>query len=151
LRPGAALALLRSVDDAEIRVRLDAVAHALRPLHKLLVALTQEDWEKTHAPVAGPVQLFQLLTQDPFFLWLHPLSALMAEVDELYDQKEPINPDAVAALRLSLERLVSDRGVEPAPDSFVARYLAILQRDPEVVLSHAKLRRALDRLDLAVS
>jgi hypothetical protein len=92
------------------------------------------------------VQLFQLLTQDPFFLWLHPLSALMAEVDELYDQKEPIDTEAVKALRLSLEALVSNRGLEPAPDSFVARYLAILQAEPEVVLAHAKLRRALDRL-----
>jgi hypothetical protein len=86
------------------------------------------------------------LTQDPFFLWLHPLSALMAEVDELYDQKEPIDGEAVKALRLSLEALVGDRGLLPAPDSFVARYLAILQDDPGVVMLHARLRRALDQL-----
>jgi hypothetical protein len=134
------------VDDQEIRQRLDALAHALRPLHKALVDVVQLDWEKSRGPIAGPVQLFQLLTQDPFFLWLHPLSALMAEVDELYDQKEPIDPEAVKALRLSLEALVGDRGQVPPPDSFVARYLAILQDAPEVVLEHARLRRALDRL-----
>jgi hypothetical protein len=135
-----------SVDDQEIRQRLDAVAHALRPLHKALVDGVQREWEKTRGPIAGPVQLFQLLTQDPFFLWLHPLSALMAEVDELYDQKEPIDGEAVKALRLNLEALLGDRGLVPAPDSFVARYLGILQEDPDVVLLHAKVRRALDQL-----
>jgi hypothetical protein len=134
------------VDDEEIRRRLDAVAHALRPLHRALVDVVQREWEKSHPPVAGPLQLFQLLTQDPFFLWLHPLSALMAEVDELHDEKEPIDAVAVKALRASLEALIGDGGQAPPPESFVARYLAILQQEPDVVLEHAKLRRALDRL-----
>ena len=135
------------MDDQEIRQRLDEVAHALRPLHKALVDLVKLDYEKQKgATIPGPVQLFQLLTQDPFFLWLHPMSALMAEVDELHDQKEPVTPEDVAAVRASLEGLVGDRGQEPSPDSFVSRYLEILQNEPDVVMHHAKLRRALDRL-----
>ena len=135
------------MDDQEIRKRLDEVSHALRPLHKALVDLVQADYEKRQGrPVGGPVQLFQLLTQDPFFLWLHPMSALMAEIDELYDQKEPIAPDAVAGVRATLESLIADRGQEPSPDSFVSRYLEILQNEPDVVMEHARVRRALDRL-----
>ena len=135
------------MDDVEIRKRLDEVAHALRPLHKALVDLVKLDYEKQKGTtIPGPVQLFQLLTQDPFFLWLHPMSALMAEVDELHDQKEPVTPEDVAAVRASLEGLVGDRGQEPSPDSFVSRYLEILQNEPDVVMHHAKLRRALDRL-----
>ena len=135
------------MDDAEIRKRLDDVTQALRPLHKLLVDLVRYDYEKRQGrPVGGPVQLFQLLTQDPFFLWLHPMSALMAEIDELYDQKEPIDPAAVAAVRTTLESLVGSRGQEPSPDSFVSRYLEILQNQPDVVMAHARLRRALDKL-----
>ena len=132
--------------DAEVRQRLDEVTHALRPLHKALVDLVRVDYEKQHGRVAGPVRLFQLLTTDPFFAWLHPMSALMAEIDELYDQKEPIAPDAVKAVRATLESLVGNRGQEPSPDSFVSRYLEILQNHPEVVMAHSKLRRALDRL-----
>ena len=135
------------MDDQEIRKRLDEVSHALRPLHKALVDLVQADYEKRQGrPVGGPVQLFQLLTQDPFFLWLHPMSALMAEIDELYDQKEPVAMDAVVAVRTTLESLVGNRGQEPSPDSFVSRYLEILQNDPDVVMAHARVRRALDRL-----
>jgi hypothetical protein len=135
------------MDDAEIRKRLDALTHALRPLHKTLVDLVRGDYERRHGrPVAGPVQLFQLLTQDPFFLWLHPMSALMAEIDELYDQKEPIEHDDVVAVRSTLEGLVGDRGQEPSPDSFVSRYLEFLQDSPDVVMAHARLRKALDHL-----
>ena len=134
-------------DDAEIRLRLDAISHALRPLHKALVDLVRDDYEKRQGrPVGGPVQLFQLLTRDPFFLWLHPMSALMAEIDELYDQKEPIEIDAVVAVRTTLESLVGSRGQEPSPDSFVSRYLEILQNEPDVVMLHARVRKALDRL-----
>src|SRR5262245_11336725 len=104
------------MDDAEIRRRLDDVTHALRPLHKTLVELVRADYEKQHGRVGGPVQLFQLLTTDPFFLWLHPMSALMAEIDELSDRKEPIEPAALAGVRASLERLISNRGQEPSPD-----------------------------------
>ena len=135
------------IDDAEIRRRLDAVTHALRPLHKALVDLVRADYEKRQGrPVGGPVQLFQLLTRDPFFLWLHPMSALMAEIDELYDQKEPIDLDAVVAVRTTLESLVGNRGQEPSPDSFVSRYLEILQNEPDVVMLHARVRKTLDQL-----
>jgi hypothetical protein len=137
----------KTMDDGEIRARLDEIAHALRPLHKALVDLVRDDYEKRHGrTIAGPVQLFQLLTQDPFFLWLHPMSALMAEIDELYDQKEPVAPESVAAVRGTLESLVGARGQEPSPDSFVSRYLEILQNHPEVVMAHARVRKALDRL-----
>ena len=135
------------MDDAEIRKRLDELTHALRPLHKTLVELVRIDYEKRHGrAIAGPVQLFQLLTQDPFFAWLHPMSALMAEIDELYDQKEPIEPADLDAVRQTLEGLIGDRGQEPSPDSFVSRYLEILQDSPDVVMAHARLRKSLDRL-----
>lgn len=132
--------------DAEVRQRLDEVTHALRPLHKALVELVRVGYEKRHGRIGGPVRLFQLLTTDPFFAWLQPMSALMAQIDELYDQKEPIDPRSVAAVRATLESLVGNRGQEPSPDSFVSRYLEILQNHPEVVMAHARLRRALDRL-----
>lgn len=132
--------------DAEIRGRLDELTHILRALHKRLVDVVRSDYEKQQGrAVAGPVQLFQLLTQDPFFLWLHPMSALMAEIDELYDQKEPIGEQAFAAVLATLESLIAERGDQPAgADSFVARYLAILQNEPDVIMQHAKLRRTLD-------
>jgi hypothetical protein len=132
--------------DEELRQTLDAVSHALRPVHKALMDLTSLDYEARHGRINGPVRLFQLVTQDPFFSWLHPMSALMAEIDELYDQKEPVDPADVKAVRATLEGLLGHRGQEPSPDSFVSRYLEILQNHPDVVMEHARLRKALDQL-----
>src|SRR5262245_17613456 len=132
--------------DVELRRLLDELSHALRPVHKALVDIVRADYEARHGRISGPVRLFQLLTTDPFFLWLHPMSALMAEIDELYDQKEPVDLKDVAAVRATLESLIGSRGQEPSPDSFVSRYLEILQNEPDVVMVHARLRRALDRL-----
>jgi hypothetical protein len=143
---GAALAYFSPVEDVELRRKLDDLAQALRPLHRLLIEVVKHEYEKSYPRIEGPVQLFNLVTRDPFFAWLLPLSALMAAVDELYDQKEPIDPAAAKALRVNLEALVSDGGTVPAPESFVARYLAVLQEVPEVVLAHARLRRALDAI-----
>jgi hypothetical protein len=135
-----------SIGDAGRRARLDELTHALRPLHKMLVEVVQAEYERANGPVGGPVRLFQLLTGDEFFLWLHPMSALMAEIDELSDADEPIGAEAVSAVRTTLEALVGDGGKVPPPGSFVARYLDILQSDPEVVMAHARMRRALDKL-----
>lgn len=134
------------MDDAEIRRKLDAVAHALRPVHKALIDRVQIDYERTQGPVEGPYHLFKLVVGDPAFAWLQPLSALMAEIDELVDQKEPVRPEAAKAARATLEELLGETGQAPAPDRFVARYLALLQEDPDLVLLHARLRRAVDAL-----
>jgi hypothetical protein len=133
-------------DDAVTRQRLDELTHTLRPLHKTLIDVVQRDYERLHGTVAGPVALFQLLTTHAFFAWLQPLSALMAQIDELYDQKEPIGDEELAAVQLTLESLIGDRGQTPPPHAFVVRYLAVLQAEPDVVMDHARVRRALDEL-----
>ena len=136
------------LDDALIRQRLDELTHTLRPLHKTLIDVVQRDYERLHGPVAGPVALFQLLTTNAFFAWLSPLSALMAQIDELFDQEEPVSDEALAAVHLTLESLIGDRGQTPPPHAFVVRYLAVLQAEPDVVMAHARVRRALDQLAL---
>ena len=133
--------------EADRRKRLDELSHALRPLHKALIDLVQRDYERDNGPVAGPLKLYGLVTTDPFFAWLHPMSALMAEIDEAVDQKEPVAREQAAALRAALENLVSDCGRAPKPESFVARYLAVLQDHPEVVMLHARMRKLLDGIE----
>ncbi len=127
--------------DRDRRQALDAVAEALRPLHKSLLDVVRLEYERAHGRVAGPGALFDLVTRDPFFAWLRPMSGLMAHIDELLDDDEPLPPSHLGELRVRVEALVTE-GDHP----FSVRYLAILQSEPEVVMAHAQLRRALDRL-----
>jgi hypothetical protein len=145
---------MAAADDAaqaDRRRRLDQLSHSLRPLHKSLLDVVQAEYERGHGPVGGPLKLYQLVTSDPFFAWLHPMSALMAEIDELVDQEEPIGLEAAAAIRAALENLVGDRGQSPVAGSFVARYLAVLQSEPKVVLLHAQMRKRLDEIELEIA
>jgi hypothetical protein len=120
------------------RAALEAVAAALRPLHKALVDVTTVAWEREHGRVPGPAALFHLLIQEPFFAWLRPMSGLMAELDELLDEEGPVG---AAGMRARVEALITENG-----HHFAARYLEILQQEPDVVMAHAALRRALAQL-----
>lgn len=69
------------------RGQLDALAIELRQLHSLLLDAVKADYEKLNGKTNGPFHMFQLVTNDPFFQWLRPLSGLMANIDELTDEK----------------------------------------------------------------
>jgi hypothetical protein len=123
------------------RAALAAVATALRPLHKSLIDVTTVAYERTHPKVGGPSALFQLLVHDPYFAWLRPMSGLMADIDEVLDEEEAIEQPQLAELRGRVEQLIT-AGDHP----FAPRYLEILQEEPDVVMAHAALRRALANL-----
>jgi hypothetical protein len=146
------------MSDPILRARLSEVALALRPVHKALLVEVQRDYEREHGSVAGPGALLQLASSHPFFGWLHPMSRLMVELDELIDRPEPLVHAEIADLRRRLEALLSD---EPGDDdrepgspgphdkdasSFGARYVILLQRSTDLVVAHATLRRELARL-----
>jgi hypothetical protein len=120
------------------RAALSEVAAALRPLHKALIDVTTVAWERTHGRVSGPGALFQLLVHEPFFAWLRPMSGLMADIDERLDEEGAVTTDGI---RPRVEALISE-GSHP----FAVRYLEILQEEPDVVMAHAALRRALANL-----
>jgi hypothetical protein len=54
----------------------------LLDLHKQLLDLVRADYEREHGPIGGPGPLLQLVTQDPAFAWLRPLSMLLVEMDD---------------------------------------------------------------------
>lgn len=73
-----------------IRARLDAVATALRHLHSALLDVAKSDYEFMHGAITSPYTLFNLVTSDPAFQWLRPLSGLMTTLDEVIDQKNSV-------------------------------------------------------------
>jgi len=101
--------------------------------------------------VGGPGDLLQLLTRAPEFEWLHPLSELMAWIDELLDPKRDPRPqpEEAAAVRNELSRML---GITHDPaHPFAARYLPVLQESPHAVMAHAAVREALRTLSAAMS
>lgn len=104
---------------------------ALRDLHRALIGAARAQYEREYGAVGGPAELLRLLSEDAFFEWLRPLSRMIVE----FDAEQSVSRAAVEAL------------LRPS-SSFGQRYSAVLQEDPQVAGSHARLRGALKRLEM---
>ena len=111
---------------------------ALLRLHKVLLDSERVVYEKSVGPIRSPNHFFQLLTGDPWFAWLRPISQLIVAIDESLDEKDPLTHGHLDALmRQAVFLLIPDRH----EGEFGGRYMAALQRDPRVILAHAQVAK----------
>lgn len=122
------------------RNTLSDLSRALRRLHQTLVQVVRREYEREWGAVA-PGQLLQLLTRHPDFDWLHVLSEMMVEIDEMLD-REQLASDDVRTIRDAVAKMLAPG--ESVTSGFPQRYLAALQNDPAVVIAHTQVRRILD-------
>lgn len=123
-------------EPAGIRDGLQALRSALLSLHKTLVDSERVEYEKTMGKIQSPNHFLQLLTNDPWFAWLSPLSQLIVSMDEALDAKEPLTAAGVEALAKQSHFLVAPSEIG---SGFSKHYFEALQRDPDVVLAHAEV------------
>jgi hypothetical protein len=119
------------------RERLSQLREALLHLHKALVDSERISYEQNIGTITSPNHFLKLLTDDPWFVWLHPLSLLIVEMDEALDAKAktPLTGEAAAVLvKRTAELLVATETGE----GFSRNYFDVLQRDPNVVMAHAE-------------
>lgn len=123
-----------------LQQRLQPLRNALLDLHKALVDSERVSYEQTIGTIPSPNHFLKLLTSDPWFAWLHPLSQLIVAMDEALDEKEPLTSAGVDALvnQTRLLLVASETG-----DGFSKHYFDALQRDPDVVLAHAVVAKLL--------
>jgi hypothetical protein len=121
-----------------VRPRLQDVRDALLALHKALVDSERVDYEKTIGKIRSPNHFLQLLTTDPWFAWLSPLSQLIVSMDEALDAKEPLTTANADALMNQAQRLLV---TSETSQGFGQHYFEALQRDPDVVLAHGEVVR----------
>ena len=135
----------RPVDpqDQARRAVLNDLAKALRGTHKALLEAVKRDFEAQHGPIGGPLKVFKLVMDDPFFAWLRPLSGQMALVDERIDDKAKLEESEMRDMHDAVRALFEDRA---APESFGAYYAARLGADADVAALHAPLLETLGRM-----
>jgi hypothetical protein len=119
-----------------VRARLTALRTALLHLHKTLLEAERISYEASFGKISSPYQFLHLLTNDPWFAWLHPISLLIVAMDEALDAKAkiPLTAETAQALvmRTSEMLVASETG-----EGFARHYFDALQRDPDVVMAHA--------------
>ena len=121
--------------------QLPELREALLKLHKALVESERVTYEQTLGPITSPNHFLQLLTTDPWFAWLHPLSELVVAINEAMDTEKPMTLVMAEALIKQIRVLLvaSETG-----EGFAKHYDDALQRDPDVVLAHADVARLLN-------
>jgi hypothetical protein len=116
--------------------QLSQLRAALLALHKALVDSERVSYEQNIGTIPSANHFLKLLTDDPWFAWLHPLSQLIVALDEALDAKAkiPLTAEAAQALvKRTSEMLVASE----AGEGFTRHYFDALQRDPDVVMAHA--------------
>ena len=119
---------------------LTDVRHGLLGLHKALIVAEQVTFERIYGRVDSTGQLLQLVMNDPWFTWLHPLSNMVVRIDEMLDGDEELKADDVALLIAEVRALIrpSELG-----DGFERSYYEALQRAPDVVMAHCEMKKLL--------
>ena len=122
--------------------RLRDLRHSLLRLHKTLLEWEREDYERAHGRIETSYEFLRLVMHDPWFGWLHHLSELVVEIDEMLADEEPPDNAAGTAV-IDQTRLLltpSETGGQ-----FQRKYFDSLQRSPDVVLAHAETIRLLGK------
>jgi hypothetical protein len=122
------------------RKRLVDLRHALLKLHKILLDSERLAYERVHGRISSTGEFFQLVVGGEWFAWLHRVSELVVEIDEMLEADEPAT--AIDATRVIDQTRLLLKPSE-AGDGFRKRYFDALQRDPDVVLAHAAVKKLL--------
>jgi hypothetical protein len=130
----------RAHHSSPLRKTLVDIRNALLGLHKALIVAEQLTFERIYGRVDSTGQLLQLVMNDPWFTWLHPLSNMVVRIDELLDDDEELTVEDVAVLMTEIRGLIrpSESG-----DGFGRSYYEALQRAPDVVMAHCEVKKLL--------
>lgn len=118
------------------------VRMSLLQLHKKLIDWAREEYAREVAPIDNPYRFLSLLTSDPYFAWLRPLSEIIVRIDEL-EAKPPITTASAVELRVAVLRTFDD---ESNPQGFVTKLSQAMNADPGLASDEAMIRMLAERL-----
>jgi hypothetical protein len=120
-----------------------ALATALRDLHRALIERARHDYQREQERMVEAGELLQLLTTDPYFEWLRGLSELMVDLDMIRDDEPEPMQEVATAVRPAVEYFLVPPRTQDTAHSFAERYWPYVQDDPRVAMAHAAVKQAI--------
>ncbi len=108
-------------------------------LHRMLLDTERIAYEQVRGRVSSG-ELLQLVIEHEQFAWLHRISELVVQIDEMLQADEPVSLDDVQNLIAHTRTLLPPSEVGKG---FERKYYNALQREPGVVLAHAEVSELL--------
>jgi len=116
----------------EQRQRLDRVRDDLLRVHRALLHVERERYEKVKGRLANNSAFLQLVINDPWFDWLRPMAQLVLLIDErLADKKQPLGTAEARAL-FDRSRVLLQADAEG--DAFQRLYYQAVQHSPDLAV-----------------
>ncbi len=125
---------------AELRAALRETSKQLITLHRHLISAAKDDFAFATGAMPAPAELLRLLTDDPFFAWLRPMTSLIVEIDEM--ARTDFEPEGAHSVGRRLHAMF-----DATEGDFAAHYVPILQREVDVTIAHAALRGVMGKLN----
>lgn len=126
--------------DSVVREALTPLREALLNLHKALLDSERVVYERSAGAIPSATAFLHLVTTDPWFAWLHPLSQLIATLDETLDGDEPLTKEIGQSFVDEAKNLLQ---AGEYGNEFFTFYNEAMQRDPDVIMAHAEVTRNL--------
>jgi hypothetical protein len=124
------------------RAYLSTLRGRILKLHKALIQSERRRYERMHGRIESEYQLLALLSNDPAFAWLRPLTVYIVELEEKLDDKEGLGEQDAEQFGTALRRLMM--GGDRIP-TFHRSYVRVLQDEPEIVLIHGEIMPTLPK------
>ena len=127
------------------RDELKQLRQGMLRLHKTLLDMERRGYERARGQIGNSYEFLQLVLKDPWFDWLHRLSALIVQIDETLDNRDPEQPTTEEDAKALVARAKSLLAPAETGTEFQKNYFLALQQSPDVVLLHADLMRLLGK------
>jgi hypothetical protein len=123
----------------DVRQQLESLRRGLLRVHKALLDDARIRYEREQGRIEGSGALLRLVLNDPWFAWLHPLSGLVVQIDELLASDEATVTDGETLLNQARALLKPDANGE----GFQRRYHRAIQDVPDVLIAHVAVGKHL--------
>jgi hypothetical protein len=119
---------------------LQQLRNALLHLHKALLDFERFRFQRAHRQKFTAAQLYRIVLDHKDFVWLRQLSELIVGMDELLDNGKHKQTEQIDDLVKYVKKLLT---ASVTGNKFEKKYYQAIQREPAVVLAHAKIIRLL--------
>ncbi len=125
--------------------KLKTLRPLLLKLHKALLTVERDRYERIHGPITSKGEFFQLVISDDWFNWLRPLSQFIVQMDEVLWSKEPVSPNQIHGLLATARTLIP---TPEQPGETTVLYFQAVDRHPHIADLHGAVA---DLLTLAAT
>lgn len=122
-----------------MRQKIQDLNTKLKDVHKRFLENERIEAEQYFQRKIAPFEFLLMLTQDNKFTWLHPFSALIAEIDAFTDTAEDISMDDIVCIRNQIDFIFDNSN-----PGLTSRYMHHLNHDADFIMLHAAMKKVLN-------